>query len=341
LNPFTRSSTFIFGLFLLALMAGPMDALAENTPCHNCAHTGLKDLSAFDDVDASFTEKNGRMPIGRYPIVDGTHLGLLVFHEFFSWAFAFLLLWQWLNRKRENWAFGSAGHVRVGRIATRVFMPLGVGAGLLMVVNRLQYDGHINNNFPNPLLARLITLYGLSFLACWSQALLTKWIFRGTAAIGCIFCLHLINIGLLIETYRWMITELATNPDEASKEWKICAEMCFIASAFFLWELSNLYVLVKHTHRKAGTLVVRGLDWVRHHRLNMTYITILTLFAPNLFFIHDTYWLFTEENGFSEHGIVWWGRMLWLLVPSVLIFLPQSMFFVAHLRAARGLESRG
>ena len=203
-----------------------------------------------------------------------------------------------------------------------------------MVYSRAQYGNHINNNFPNALLIRLITLYGLSFFACWAQGLLTKWIFKGRLIIGTILVLHLINIGLLIETYRWMIHELMTNPDVASKEWKISAEMCFIASAFLIWEPTNLYILWKHAHWKSGKCIIKGLEWIRHHRLNMTYITILTLFAPNLFFIHDTYWLFTEENGFPKNGIVWWGRMLWLLIPSLLIFLPQFKPFISHLQTA-------
>ena len=115
--------------------------------------------------------------------------------------------------------------------------------------------------------------------------------------------------------------------------------MVFIAAAFLVWEVPNLLLLVRHMRaprdqpatpssgepQVAGpqptssscccglNRTAQGFDWRRHHRLNVTYAAVLTLFAPNLFVAHDTHWLWVGG------GLPWWGRTLWLLIPSLLI----------------------
>lgn len=115
---------------------------------------------------------------------------------------------------------------------------------------------------------------------------------------------------------------------------KLSAQMSIITTAFVLFEPTNFYILVSH-----GAFSSSGLgpefNARRHHVLNMTYLTVLALFAPALFFFHDTYYLWTPVNGYPDAGLSWPLRTAGMCaVTLVPVFLPKLPLFFAHLKAA-------
>ena len=138
-----------------------------------------------------------------------------------------------------------------------------------------------------------------------------------------------------------------------SKIFKLASEMSFITTAFALWEPFNLYVLVKHgafsstsparpsiwmttlgellevllpieqsivrkqASRQPSIGMSPSFDARRHHVLNASFLSVLSAFAPSLFFFHDTFWIFTEENGFGPHGLSWQARTGGMIITTL------------------------
>lgn len=135
-----------------------------------------------------------------------------------------------------------------------------------------------------------------------------------------------------------------------SKVFKLSVEMAIITSAFLLWEPVNFFILVKHGlfSSKAGhfrplehtkqtyrygpsTMLTLHGSFVqkRHHVLNVHFVSVLAAFAPMLFLFHDTYYIWTEANGFGPDGLhVGWRTFLICICTVFPMFLlPQLISF--------------
>ena len=324
---------------LATLLLWASCTVAENTPCvaKYCVEQGdvlhvdgVNKLSEDVNMSAPLEGGVGRGLLSRYPIFSVNYLALIASHDVFAFAMLLIIGANWLLLKR-----GGATHKLLGRIAIYLLMPLSIIPALVIALYvRPMYAEHKSNNFPTPFLVRIIGLYGCSYIACGLHGLVWTWrqrpaLARALAAYNGFLTLY------WIETTRFIHQELWSGDHEpTSKVFKLSAQMSVITTAFALWEPVNLLILARH-----GLFSSAGLDATfnakRHHVLNMTYLTVLALFAPSLFFFHDTYYVWTPRNGFAAAGLSWYyrtaGMCLTTLVP---VFVPKLGMYCQHVGAA-------
>lgn len=320
---------------LLLLAAAASRVFAENTQCvaEYCVNQTSVipvDLDLPPDI-GMFERPTGLGAVARYPIFSSGYLSMMLFHDFFAFAMIIIIALNWLVITPR----GGATHKLLGRLAIYVCMPLSIVPALAIALYvRPKYAEHPNNNFPTPFLVRIIGLYGLSYIACGLHALVFTW--RHHVRLACALAgLNALLTLYSLETTRFIHSELWTGghaPD--SKVFKLCAEMSVITTAFFLWEPVNLMILVRFGIFSA-TGISDEFDAKRHHVLNISFLTVLALFAPMLFFFHDTYYVWTQSNGFPEHGLSWWQRTLGMVCTTLLpAFGPKVCMYYEHVKAA-------
>ena len=320
---------------------------AENTPCvaSFCldginrgpfAARGSRVLPVDDELSQNVSMLEslrggvGRAHLSRYPILSLSHLTCVAFHDVLAFLMIAIILYQWLVSQR-----GGATHVWLGRFLVYVAMPLSILPALFIALYlRPQYGEHKDNNFPTPFLVRIIGLYGLSYLACGLGGVVFTWC-KSASCARAMALFHLANTCYWLEVTRHIHSELwwgGHAPE--SKVFKLSAQMSIITTAFVVWEPTNCYILWRFGAFSSSGLAP-DFNARRHHVLNMTYLTVLALFAPALFFFHDTHYVWTPAHGFSAAGLSWMHRTAGMVASTLApVFLPKLPLFIAHVRAA-------